>query len=173
MLCKIADIRSMTDKTIIERIKTWAEAGKPRINTFRDGQTIFRAAAVAKHAMTAVEGVYWRATSRPDEINQLDVVVSKNHATGDSEDGLCVGVDELYLHSHDYGYKVTGDYIGECSDGFPLLANAKAVSAIMPRQKALSVARREEKKAARRIAKIAQASGVSVPDIHWLAIFRG
>lgn len=68
-------------------------------------------------------GVFFRGTNNPNEIQLLEsgkLRNSKNHNTGESEDGVSVW-DGMKYASHDYTYKVSGDIVGVGSDGEPIL----------------------------------------------------
>lgn len=68
------------------------------------------------------EGEFFRGTDNAEEINYLrdgTIRASKNHMTGEQEDGLSVWESPKYAFK--YQYRVSGDVVGIGSDGEPLL----------------------------------------------------
>lgn len=78
---------------------------------------------VARLGGATEPGVFYRGTNNPNEIKLLEsgkLKNSKNHDTGETEDGVSVW-DGMNYASHDYTYKVSGKVVGVGSDGEPLL----------------------------------------------------
>ena len=69
------------------------------------------------------EGVFYRTTNNKNEIKLLEsgkLMPSKNHLTGESEDGLSVWGTPKNM-GHEYTYKISGKIKGYGSDGEPIL----------------------------------------------------
>jgi hypothetical protein len=102
---------------------------------FKDGQLIFNTSFLGSDGnlrdfaenyymkkaekLANGEDVYYRLTNNKNEIPNF---YSKNHATGNSENGLSVSTSPHYgVWGYKYAYKVKGKRIGTGSDGEPLL----------------------------------------------------
>ncbi|RMG90135.1 MAG: hypothetical protein D6706_20150 [Chloroflexi bacterium] len=157
----------------IENLKKWAEAGAPRTNYISFELRITRAAAKGElEALLPHEEWYWRGTNRADEIEDIASgvqIMSRNHATGELEQGMSVSktLATVWAYGYKYAYKVTGDEIGTGSDGEPVIVNAKPVSPLMDAAEA--IARDGFRKARRQIVlSVAEKIGVKPSDLFWL-----
>ncbi len=164
------------EQEAVQAVLAWVEAGMPRHINF-NGQPARAASAALYAALQAArkdkENVFWRGTNRKEEradMAQGVAIRSKHHGFGVAEKGLSVATTlaTIWSYGYQYAYKVTGEVVGEGSDGEPVIINARPVSRLLRAKDAI-----EQDKSQTRVAttinKIAEAVHLSPEKILWLA----
>lgn len=166
---------SQATREAINAISAWIAAGRPR-HEWMAGETAraaSRAVADAIAAAMPAQAGFWRGTNRAEEAADVAAglaIQSRNHVTGELEDGLSVSstLATVWAYGYAYAYRVDGDVVGAGSDGEPLIANARPIGAVMSADDAIAS---DERRAAHRavVAEMAAATGLTPDMIGWLA----
>jgi len=95
-----------------------------------------------KDAVRGTDG-YWRGTNRKAEYAEVKAgkqIVSTNHLDGSRESGMSVSksLADVWLSGFSYCYRVDGDVVGSGSDGEPVLANVRVISAMYKGENAIA-----------------------------------
>jgi len=85
-----------------------------------------------------VPGEYWRGTNNKNELSILSSLVSKDHSSGNAEQGVSVsrGLGGSLFHGYKYYYKLKGRVNGIGADGEPVLTQATPTTKLMTPDKA-------------------------------------
>lgn len=93
------------------------------------------AAAYALRAAKRPTRTLWRATNRPEEIDDVRrgvEIISRNHVDGTMESGMSVadGLHYACMQGYLYAYRVDGDVVGYGSDGEPTIRNVQVIGGL-------------------------------------------
>lgn len=162
-------------QSAINEATAWKNAGKPDHSWISNGHLAKRASQAIGNLQDSFkslpDGQYWRGTNDPKEASLLTpTTVSKNHITGESENGLSVSRTPASIAAYGYshGYPVTGTVAGSGSDGEPLLRNPRAMGSVLPAKKILERDRQRVKAINDAFNHVAKKSGLDRNIIGWL-----